>query len=43
MLTAIEADVNGFIHLMTYSQQERLECAISNLARAAQTLDKTVA
>jgi long-chain-acyl-CoA dehydrogenase len=31
-----------FFHLMTHSQQERLECAISNLASAAQILDETV-
>ncbi len=32
-----------FVHLMTYSQQERLECAISSLVRAARILDETVA
>ncbi|WP_420855026.1 hypothetical protein [Rhodococcus pseudokoreensis] len=39
---SLRSDVKGFFHLMTYSQHERLGCAIGNLDRAAQTLDETV-
>ena len=33
---------NGFIHMMTFLPQERLGCAITNLAHAAQILDETI-
>jgi long-chain-acyl-CoA dehydrogenase len=33
---------NGFIHMMTFLPQERLGCAVSNLAHAAQILAETI-
>ena len=33
---------NGFIHMMTFLPQERLGCAITNLAHAAQILAETI-